>query len=76
MRCYPMTSDGKPLPATTVDEQAQRFLSDQAAILRAINCCPYLDKHSGVEFVRLDSVGPSGGCAGAVATIRVIQIRG
>jgi hypothetical protein len=76
MRCYPTTSDGTPLPATEVDVQAQRFLSDQAAIMRAINCCAYLDKHAGVEFVSMTPSGPSGGCAGAVATIRVQQARG
>lgn len=76
MRCYPTTNDGRPLPAADVDQQAQQFLSDQAAIMRAINCCGYLERHSGVEFVRLDAVGPSGGCAGAVATIRVVQARG
>lgn len=75
-RCYPVSNDGAPLPVDQVDATAQRFLSDQSAIMRAVNCCPKLDQHSGVEFVRLDALGPSGGCAGAVATIRVVQTRG
>ena len=76
MRCYPTTQDGSPLPPADVDMQAQRFLSDQAAIMRTINCCSYLDKHAGVEFVGVNPIGPSGGCAGAVGTIRVLQARG
>ena len=76
VRCYPTTSDGRPLLAVDVDVQAQRFLSDQAALMRVINCCAYLDKHSGVELVTIVPVGPSGGCAGVQATIRVAQARG
>lgn len=75
-RCYPLTSDGSPLPAVETDAMAQRLLSDQSAIMRAVNCCAKLQDHSGTEFVRLDSLGPSGGCAGAVATIRVVQAHG
>lgn len=76
VRCYPLSSDGAPLPAEQVDILAQQFLSDQAALIRAINCCTYLDRHSGVEFVSAASIGPAGGCAGSVATIRVVQVRG
>ena len=76
VRCFPLTSDGKALPAGDLDATAQRFLSDQAAVMRAINCCAYLDKHSGTEFVNLVPIGPSGGCAGVQATIRVVQARG
>lgn len=76
VRCFPVTSDGRPLPASEVDQQAQRFLSDQAALMRVINCCDYLDRHSGVEFVQLVPIGPRGGCAGVQATIRVLQARG
>lgn len=76
VRCYPVSSDGRPLSAVELDTTAQSFLSDQAAIMRAINCCAYLDKHSGVEFVSMTGLGPSGGCAGTSATIRVQQVRG
>jgi hypothetical protein len=76
VRCFPMSSDGRPLPASEVDQTAQRFLSDQAAIMRAINCCEYLDRHSGVELVNLGPIGPAGGCAGNQGTIRVVQARG
>lgn len=76
VRCYPTTSDGSPLPALDVDVTAQKFLADQWAILRAINCCAKLDEHSGTEFVSLNAIGPSGGCAGSIATIRVVQSRG
>jgi hypothetical protein len=76
VRCYPLTSTGAPLPAAEVDATAQRFLSDQAAIMRAINCCDYLDRHSGVQFVSLVPIGPAGGCAGLTATILVVQARG
>lgn len=76
MRCYPTTQDGAPLPPATVDTAAQQFLSDQAAIIRAIACCTYLDRHAGVEIVQVVPIGPSGGCAGSVATIRVQQSGG
>lgn len=76
VRCYPTSKDGSPLPATEVDVTAQKFMADQWAIMRAIDCCPYLDKHAGVEFVSLNAIGPSGGCAGSFATIRVVQSRG
>lgn len=76
MRCYPTTQDGGPLPAAQVDQAAQRFLSDQAAVMRTINCCTYLDRHSGIEVVQIVPVGPSGGCAGSVGTIRVQQSGG
>lgn len=75
-RCYPTTNDGRALPAAELDATAQRFLSDQAAIMRAINCCDYLNRHSGVELVNVAPIGPSGGCAGVQATIRVQQARG
>lgn len=76
VRCWPVSSDGTALPAADLDQNAQRFLSDQAAIMRAINCCAYLDKHSGVELVSVNPIGPAGGCAGVQATIRVQQARG
>lgn len=76
VRCWPVPADGRPLPATELDVLAQSFLSDQVALRRAINCCAYLDKHSGVELVNVASIGPSGGCAGSTATIRVQQVRG
>jgi len=76
VRCYPLTSTGAALSASEVDATAQRFLSDQAAIMRAINCCEYLERHAGVEFVSLVPIGPAGGCAGLTATISVIQARG
>lgn len=76
VRCYPLTSTGAALPASEVDATAQRFLSDQAAVMRAINCCDYLERHSGVEFVSVTPIGPAGGCAGVTGTIRVIQARG
>ncbi|MEV4122925.1 hypothetical protein [Micromonospora sp. NPDC049645] len=75
-RCYPLTDSGAPLSAVDQDIAAQRMLSDQAAVLRAVSCCAYLDKHSGVELVRVDPTGPAGGCAGVTATIRVLQPRG
>jgi hypothetical protein len=76
VRCFPLSGDGKPLPASDLDQTAQRFLSDQAAVMRTIDCCDYLNRHSGVELVTVTPIGPSGGCAGVQATIRVVQARG
>jgi hypothetical protein len=76
LRCWPLSDDGKPLPAEQQHELAAKFGADRVALQRAIDCCAYLDKHSGVELVNMTPVGPAGGCAGWSAQIRVRQVRG
>lgn len=76
VRCYPLTKDGTALPPAEVEEAAIKLANDRAALAQAINCCPYLDKHSGVELVTMTALGPAGGCAGWSATLRVLQVRG
>lgn len=76
LRCYPLGENGRPLPAEQRAELAIKFASDRVALQRAIDCCDYLDRHSGVELVSILPVGPRGGCAGWSATIRVQQVRG
>jgi hypothetical protein len=76
LRCWPIAEDGKPLPAEQQHELAAKLGADRVALQRAIDCCPYLDQHAGVELVQMTPVGPAGGCAGWSATIRVRQARG
>jgi hypothetical protein len=76
LRCWPIPEDGKPLPDAQQHELAAKFGADRVALQRAIDCCPYLDRHSGVDLARMTAVGPAGGCAGWSATIRVRQVRG
>ncbi len=76
VRCYPLTDNGAPLPPADVEAAAIRLANDRAALAQAINCCSYLDRHSGVELVTMTPLGPVGGCAGWSATIRVQQVRG
>lgn len=76
LRCWPLAEDGKPLTAERQFELAAQLGADRVALQRAIDCCAYLDKHSGVELTALQPVGPAGGCAGWSAIIRVRQTGG
>lgn len=75
-RCYPLTDKGQPLPAAEAEAAAIKLANDRAALQRSIDCCAYLDRHSGTELVTMTALGPAGGCAGWSATIRVLQVRG
>lgn len=69
-RCIPIPDEGEPLPERTVTDTALELLSDQAATLRVLGCCPALtDLSFGVDFWQPD--GPAGGCAGGTLQIRV-----
>lgn len=76
VRCYPVTEDGSPLTPDQAEEIAIKLANDREALRTTINCCPYLDRHSGTELVSMNALGPAGGCAGWNATIRVLQARG
>lgn len=78
-RCVPVGNMQRPPTCVKLDESAQSLMDDLEDIFTGVSCClktsPYLEDLAGRRFPWIigdvESIGPEGGCAGAVVSVLV-----